>query len=371
MRPIRTDEGDNFDLKIILRFSDPNDCQNLHQTRIHRSIDIESQSTEMMEGRNNTMKESQRRDNFRCPNRGKIDLRGSPGKDNATTNRSLREPDPAALVVRATRATGQLFQNGDEEIMRMIETASARNNTARDAFMAPKPLHPIGHERKQAMLKIREYVGDNVGDSAGQTSADQARESPAGTRTRELGLSQTSNNRLPASSEQGPNDFFHPLNASRLEDWLILDIERVLALRPPSRPAPLPPHRPRRRASLPSSLTAPAMNNFPQFLDNPGNAPRQAPTPTSGQAQTNGVGAAGVGLTNPLPSAGHQADMNHLWNLVQQLSEALAENRSQTANIIEGVQEIQARAAAEGHSPTLSQVNGELNGEIASLTTRL
>jgi hypothetical protein len=69
-----------------------------------------------------------------------------------------------------------------------------------------------------------------------------------------------------------------------------------------------------------------------------------------------------IPLANGLPSSGQQTDMTHLWNLVQQLSEALAENRAQTAGIINGVQQIQARAATDGSIPTATQVNGELNG---------
>ena len=94
----------------------------------------------------------------------------------------------------------------------------------------------------------------------------------------------------------------------------------------------------------------------------PNNPPRQAPSPTAAQHQTNGVNGPAVGLLNSLPSAGHQADMNHLWSVVQQLSDVLAENRAQTVGIVNSMQQIQARAATEGESPTISQVNGELNG---------
>jgi len=67
--------------------------------------------------------------------------------------------------------------------------------------------------------------------------------------------------------------------------------------------------------------------------------------------------------------------MNHLWSVVQQLSEVLAENRAQTAGIVNSVQQIQARAAQEGSSPTIAQVNGELSAnrtaEIANLSSQL
>ncbi|KAL0254575.1 hypothetical protein SLS55_010053 [Diplodia seriata] len=86
--------------------------------------------------------------------------------------------------------------------------------------------------------------------------------------------------------------------------------------------------------------------------------PRQPPAPGSGH-QPNGSGGM-PNLVNGLLSGGHQTDMNHLWQVVQQLSDVLQENRSQTANIMNSVQQIQARAAQEGTSPTIAQVNGDL-----------
>jgi hypothetical protein len=57
--------------------------------------------------------------------------------------------------------------------------------------------------------------------------------------------------------------------------------------------------------------------------------------------------------------------MNHLWTVVQQLSQVLEENRAQTIGIVNGVQAIQTRAAEEGGVQNLSvrEVNGELNGK--------
>ena len=144
------------------------------------------------------------------------------------------------------------------------------------------------------------------------------------------------------------------------------------------------------------------MNNYTSLLDGQyamanSNITRQAPSPGQSQHQSNGIvgsnnisngvngnagnntsigaggtvggnsnGAAGtgagMGLLNGLPSAGHQTDMNYLWSVVQQLSEVLADNRAQTAGIVRSVQHLQTRAAAEGISPILGEVNGEING---------
>lgn len=71
----------------------------------------------------------------------------------------------------------------------------------------------------------------------------------------------------------------------------------------------------------------------------------------------------GIPMVNGLPSGGQQTDMNHLWSVVQQLSQMLEENRAQTAGIVNGVQAIQARAAEEGGVGGLAirEVNGEIN----------
>jgi hypothetical protein len=111
------------------------------------------------------------------------------------------------------------------------------------------------------------------------------------------------------------------------------------------------------------------MNNY-SFLDATGNVnmPRSGPSPSPSPpaSQLNGGGAQqnGIPLVNGLPSGGQQTDMNHLWTVVQQLSQMLEENKAQTQGIVNGVQAIQARAADEGGAERLGvrEVNGELNG---------
>lgn len=72
-------------------------------------------------------------------------------------------------------------------------------------------------------------------------------------------------------------------------------------------------------------------------------------------------------MVNGLPSGGQQTDMNHLWAVVQQLSQLLEENKAQTQGIVNGVAAIQGRAAEEGGAVGgmgmgMREVNGELNG---------
>ena len=97
------------------------------------------------------------------------------------------------------------------------------------------------------------------------------------------------------------------------------------------------------------------MNSFTNFVD--ASAPnRPQPTPTTSQQQLNGLGA------RHWPDLGVQMDMNTLWEYVNNLSQLHEGIRAQTQSVLHGVQQIQARAAQEGSSPTVAQVNGALNG---------
>ncbi|KAL9075212.1 MAG: hypothetical protein Q9157_004090 [Trypethelium eluteriae] len=83
------------------------------------------------------------------------------------------------------------------------------------------------------------------------------------------------------------------------------------------------------------------MNNYFNSSDMANSVPRQAPSPGP-QHQTNGIGGNSIAsLNNSVLPAGQQADMNHLWGVVEQLSQILADNRAQTANIVNSVQQIQ------------------------------
>lgn len=128
------------------------------------------------------------------------------------------------------------------------------------------------------------------------------------------------------------------------------------------------------------------MNNY-SFLSNDSNPnnqnmqqnmqPRAPPSPSPSQAgsQYNGNGAQqnGIPMVNGLPSGGQQTDMNHLWAIVQQLSQVLEENKQQTIGIVNGVNAVRARAAEEGagsavNGSSFRQVNGELDGTLTHLS---
>jgi hypothetical protein len=126
------------------------------------------------------------------------------------------------------------------------------------------------------------------------------------------------------------------------------------------------------------------MNNY-SFLSSDSNSngqqnmqsnmqPRAPPSPSPSQngSQYNGNGAQqnGIPMVNGLPSGGQQTDMNHLWAVVQQLSQMLEDNTRQTAGIITGVNALRARAAEEGSISAGGPVNGSagrfalVNGEL-------
>ncbi|KAG5293288.1 hypothetical protein I7I53_02202 [Histoplasma capsulatum var. duboisii H88] len=84
---------------------------------------------------------------------------------------------------------------------------------------------------------------------------------------------------------------------------------------------------------------------------------RQIPSPSTPSTQNGGMAPMNVGM--PV-NAGHQMDLNHLYEMVLELSDVLKNNRDMTKGIIDSAEEIMKRAAAEGASPTLQQVNGEV-----------
>ncbi len=92
-------------------------------------------------------------------------------------------------------------------------------------------------------------------------------------------------------------------------------------------------------------------NMFPAFLDssptsnNLAGLPRQSPSPIAQHQvnqQVNGAGMNGMnGMNVSLPmNAGHQMDLNLLFNQVEELSQLLKENREKTQAIIASAEEL-------------------------------
>ena len=106
-----------------------------------------------------------------------------------------------------------------------------------------------------------------------------------------------------------------------------------------------------RQPTNPNALDMSGLNQFFEGNSNP-LVPRNAPSPgLQAQAQQangvngmNGQGNGGPGGVNgqqfgPMP-AGHQLDLNHLWQQVQELSEVLGRNREQTDYVIRRAAEV-------------------------------
>ncbi|KAF7597632.1 hypothetical protein BBP40_000110 [Aspergillus hancockii] len=128
-----------------------------------------------------------------------------------------------------------------------------------------------------------------------------------------------------------------------------------------------------------NSNGAPGSGVFSSYVDNPSstpnmaNVPRQSMSPAMPHApgQVNGAGMAGMNGGIPM-NAGHQMDLHHLYDMVLELSEVLKNNREMTKSIVTSAEDIMRRSSAEGASPSLQQVNGEISAaRIAELERAL
>lgn len=71
-----------------------------------------------------------------------------------------------------------------------------------------------------------------------------------------------------------------------------------------------------------------------------------------------------MGMTIPTP-AGHQAELNYIYGMVEDLSRQLADNRRTTEEIVNGLGRVRSRARADGTSND-GIINGaaeEINGQ--------
>ncbi|EZF35046.1 hypothetical protein GTR04_4507 [Trichophyton interdigitale] len=91
-------------------------------------------------------------------------------------------------------------------------------------------------------------------------------------------------------------------------------------------------------------------------------APRHSNSAPPSPAMINGTPAMPAMNASFPMNAGHQMDLNHLYAMVNELSEVLKNNRDLTSGIIKSAEDIARRAAAEGTTPNLQEVNGEISG---------
>lgn len=98
------------------------------------------------------------------------------------------------------------------------------------------------------------------------------------------------------------------------------------------------------------------------FIDNSpspniiGSMSRQSPSPSTPMTQVNGAGPMAGAMANGVPmSAGHQMDLNHLYEMVVELSDVLKQNREMTRGIITSAEDIMVCASLS--SSTVNQTS--------------
>jgi hypothetical protein len=141
------------------------------------------------------------------------------------------------------------------------------------------------------------------------------------------------------------------------KEWLIAQ-----GLTPASGPPPSPRPRPYNAENDNGDWDVPAsnMNNSYNFDPNMNpNAARQAPNAAQAQ-QMNGMNNG-----QHWPNVGAQADMNVLWEYIQNLSQMHEGIRAQTQHVLNGVQQIHTRGTGDGDAAP--HVNGVSNGIFTPL----
>lgn len=80
--------------------------------------------------------------------------------------------------------------------------------------------------------------------------------------------------------------------------------------------------------------------------------------------------SAGGGLPMPTP-AGHQAELNYIYNLVEELSQQLANNRRVTEHIVSGLGRVRNRArhAGAGNEEVIAGAADQLHGKSSLPST--
>ena len=78
----------------------------------------------------------------------------------------------------------------------------------------------------------------------------------------------------------------------------------------------------------------------------------------------NGNMAAGMPVPTP---AGHQAELNYIYGMVEELSRQLAENRRVTEDIVSGLGRVRNRARTQGanNEQVINGVSEDINGRCA------
>lgn len=82
-------------------------------------------------------------------------------------------------------------------------------------------------------------------------------------------------------------------------------------------------------------------------------------------AMMNGMNGTNMAAGMPVPTpAGHQAELNYIYGMVEELSRQLAENRRVTEDIVNGLGRVRNRARAQGvsNSQVIENAADDING---------
>ncbi|UKZ86554.1 uncharacterized protein TrAFT101_002378 [Trichoderma asperellum] len=90
------------------------------------------------------------------------------------------------------------------------------------------------------------------------------------------------------------------------------------------------------------------------------------------QFQMNGMNGANMGAVMPAPTpAGHQAELNYIYGMVEELSRQLADNRKVTEDIVSGLGRVRNKAKAQGlgNNEMISSAADDINAQESNLDT--
>lgn len=150
----------------------------------------------------------------------------------------------------------------------------------------------------------------------------------------------------------------HPLSHPHPHPYPLENSQQQTNPAPQAPPPPPPPPPPRQLSQhLPQHL--PPQQQHPVYLTN-----------GSGVMQSNGGGAGGGGMpVGPTP-AGHQAELNIIYGMVEELSRQLTENRRVTEDIVSGLGRVRNRARERGltNDQVLDEAANEIFGTFNSLS---
>jgi hypothetical protein len=257
----------------------------------------------------------------------------------------------------AAIAAENVRKEQEQQSFGVFESFSTQSTSAQQASDKAKAKSWI-----EKFLATEEKEGLQEKVYKGPSKGKEKEKTPGRPRSKSIRLGRNNNNNSDADESEDWEKDYADLTGSYFEEpkeWLIAQ-----GFAPKEGPPPSPRPKPFDGELEDGSWDIPAitakMNNSYNFDPNMNpNAARQAPNAQQAQ-QLNGINGA-----QHWPNVGAQADMNVLWEYIQNLSQMHEGIRAQTQHVLNGVQQIQARAADDGGAAP--HVNGVSNGILTPL----